>query len=117
MSIICLWTQSNPKDRLKWSFGFDWAVLPVYFALIFYSYFTRICKNVLLARMGSTSLKSGPQHFTSKKQFVGPPSGKKMKQLCHFRPHRILKNRRKNEYNLFMDPPKPEGPPKLVLRV
>ena len=54
--------------------------------------------------MASTFLKSGPHHFTSNKPFFGPPSGKTMRQFCHFRPHRILKNRRKNEYNLFMDP-------------
>ena len=100
-----------------WSFGFDWAVLPVYFGLIFYCVFTRICKNVLLAPMGSTFLKSGPQHFTSKKPFFGPPSGKKMRQFCHFRPHRILKIRRKNEYNLFMDPFGFELGAKLVLPV
>ena len=111
MSIICLWAQSNPKTSLSWSFGFDWAVLPVCFGLIFYRCFTRICKNVLLAQMGSTFLKSGPQHFTSKKPFFGPPRGKKMRQFGHFRPPWILKIRRKYEYNLLMSPNKPEGPP------
>ena len=111
MSIICLWTHPNPKDRLSWSFRFGWAVLPVCFGLIFYRCFTRICKNVLLARMGSTFLKSGPQHFTSKKPFFGPPSGKKMRHFGHFRLPWILKSGRKNEYNLLMSPNKPEGPP------
>ena len=71
----------------------------------------RICKHVLLARMGSTFLKSGPQHFTSKKPFFGPPSGKTMRHFGHFRPAWILKIRRKNEYNLILGPIKPEGPP------
>ena len=61
--------------------------------------------------MRSTFLKSGPQHFTSKNSFFGPPSGKKMRHFGHFRPPWNLKNRRKNEYNLFMSPNKPEGPP------
>ena len=111
MNIICLWAHPNPKTRLSWSFGFGWAVLPVCFGLIFYRFFTRICKHVLLARMGSTFLKSGPQHFTSKQPFFGPPSGKKMRRFGHFRPPWILKFRRKNDYYLFMEPPKPEGPP------
>ena len=58
----------------------------VCFGLIFYRCFTIICKNVLLAAVGSTFLKSGPQHFTSKKTFFGPPSGKKMRHFGHFRP-------------------------------
>ena len=117
MSIIWLFSHSNPKDHphppISWSFRLVWADFLVYF----YKQITIICKNVLLAVAGSTFLKSGPQHFTSKKPFFGPPSGKKMKQFGHFRPHTIFKIRWKNEYNLFMDPPKPEGPPKLVLPV
>ena len=53
-----------------------------------------ICKNVLLAVAGSTFLKSGPQHFTSKTSFFGPPSGKKMGHFGHFRPPWNLKIRR-----------------------
>ena len=77
-------------------FGFELGaklVLPVClggpsgsFGLIFYRMFTIFCKKVLLAAVGSTFLKSGPQHFTSKKPFFGPPSGKKMRHFGHFRP-------------------------------
>ena len=111
MSIICLWAHPSPKVRLSWSFGFGWTVLPVCVGLIFYRCFTRVCKNVFLAAAGSTFLKSGPQHFTSTNSLFGPPSGKKMRHFGHFRPHWILKNRRTNQYNLFMSPNKPEGPP------
>ena len=54
--------------------------------LTFYIIFTRFCKQVLLAAVGSTFLKSGPQHFTSKNSFFGPPSGKNMRHFGHFRP-------------------------------
>ena len=79
------------------------------FMHFFYRFNTRFCKHVLLAAVGSTFLKSGPLHFTSKKPIFGPPSGKKMRHFGHFRPSWNLKKRRKSVYLLFMNPLQPHN--------